>query len=80
MGLDPNFATVFVGDSIGCEVPSSIFPTRSEMKLWIFLRLSPLPPQLIFQRDTFSTGGGEGEKSTVFWFIVLIPGQPPSIF
>jgi len=25
MGLAPNFATVFVGDSIGCEVPDPIF-------------------------------------------------------
>jgi|GEM_PF-3358546 len=24
MGLAPNFATVFVGDSIGCEVPDPI--------------------------------------------------------
>jgi len=25
MGLAPNFATVFVGDPIGCEVPDPIF-------------------------------------------------------
>jgi|GEM_PF-2960490 len=25
MGLAPNFPTVFVGDSIGCEVPDPIF-------------------------------------------------------
>jgi len=25
MGLAPNFATVFFGDSIGCEVPDPIF-------------------------------------------------------
>jgi len=33
MGLAPNFATVFVGDSIGCEVPDPIFsqPLRVEV-------------------------------------------------
>jgi len=34
-----------------------LYFTRSELKLWILLRLSPLPPQLIFPLDTFSTGG-----------------------
>ena len=29
MGLTPNFATVFVGDSIGCEVPDPNFPNLS---------------------------------------------------
>gem|GEM_PF-4146836 len=38
-----------------CSGP--LYFTRSEMVQWILLRLSPLPPQLIFQVYTFSTGG-----------------------
>jgi len=32
MGLAPNFTTVFVGDSIGCEVPDPIFHSLSEQQ------------------------------------------------
>gem|GEM_PF-2053938 len=59
---------------------SYLYFPRSAMMLWIFLRLSPLPPQLIFQLDTFSTGERvrvRGKESTFFWFIILTPGQPP---
>ena len=41
----------------------NVYFTRSELTLSIFLRLSPLPSQLILQLDTFSTGEkGHGKR------------------
>jgi len=47
-----------------------------------FLVIVPSPPQLIFQLYTFSTGERvrvRGKESTVFWFIIFTPGQPPHL-
>jgi len=40
------------------------------MGLWIFLRLSPLPPQLIFQLYTFSTGERARVRGRIHCFLV----------
>ncbi len=54
--IDNGLANRMVGNG-GNDGGVYLYFTRSEMKPWIFLRLSPLPPQLIFQLYTFSTGG-----------------------
>ena len=66
----------------GCERSLRIILHAVRNDAVDFLAIVPSPPQLIFQRCTFSTGGegkgeGEGEESTVFWFIILTPRQPP---
>ena len=53
MGLAPNFATVFVGDSISCEVPDPIFPTaRQRAKI---AQLASHIPEIIQRFDQILT-------------------------
>jgi|GEM_PF-3490263 len=74
--LQKNFVTV----PVRVLAVSVLYFTRSEMKLWLFLRLSPLPPQLLFQLYTFSTGGegqGEGGEGTSKTLTLKEPQSAP---